>query len=278
MEEKTKRPTEVSGWRERLHEIIFEADTFAGKLFDVLLLIAIFLSVLVVMLDSVKEFHKDYENTLFIAEWIFTILFTIEYVLRLVCTRRPIKYALSFYGVVDLLSIVPTYLTLWQPDRATQQLLIIRALRLLRVFRIFKLGQFLGEAAALRQALRSSRAKITVFLATLLVVVTIMGAAMHLIEGEASGFTSIPQSLYWAIVTMTTVGYGDVAPESALGKTLAALMMVLGYSLIIVPFGIISTELAQMKVKPVSTQVCPDCSSEGHDHDAVFCKFCGGKL
>ena len=239
---------------------------------------AIFLSVLVVMLDSVNSIHAKHKDALLSVEWIFTILFTIEYILRLVCTRRPIKYALSFYGVVDLLSIVPTYLTLLPQAGATQQLLIIRVLRLLRVFRIFKLGQFLREAAVLRQALKASRAKIIVFLATLLVAVTIMGAAMYLIEGDEAGFTSIPQSMYWAVVTMTTVGYGDIAPETVFGKTLAALMMVLGYSLIIVPTGIISAELAQAKMKPVSTQVCPDCSSEGHDHDAVYCKFCGGKM
>lgn len=277
MERKRERPTRLSAWRERLHEIIFEADTFAGKLFDVLLLIAIFLSVLVVVLDSVKQYRDLYARPLYIAEWFFTILFTIEYVLRLVCTRRPIKYALSFYGVVDLLAVVPTYVMLLELEKA-HPLFVIRALRLLRIFRIFKLAHFLREAAALRRAIVASRAKIAVFLVTVLVAVTIMGAAMHLVEGEASGFTSIPESMYWAIVTMTTVGYGDIAPGSPLGKTLAALMMILGYSLIIVPTGIISAELVHASGKPVTTQVCPDCTSEGHDRDAVYCKFCGGKL
>ncbi len=280
----TKRSTELSGWRKRLHEIIFEADTFGGKLFDVLLLIAIFLSVLVVMLDSVNSIHAEHADALLSAEWIFTILFTIEYVLRLVCTRRPIKYVLSFYGVVDLLSIVPTYLPLLPQAGATPQLLIIRVLRLLRVFRIFKLGQFLREATALRQALKASRAKITVFLATVLVIVTLMGAAMHLVEGEysvdgePSKFTSIPESMYWAIVTMTTVGYGDVVPYSALGKVFASMIMILGYGLIAVPTGIVSVEIAHAARLSTSTRTCPSCSKEGHDLDARCCRFCGERL
>ncbi|MHC4769649.1 MAG: ion transporter [Planctomycetota bacterium] len=266
----------MAPWRQRLHEIIFEADTPAGKAFDVALLVAILLSVLSVSLETVDPIDARYHLLLESVEWIFTILFTIEYVLRLICVRKPRRYALSFYGIIDLVAILPTYLTLFIPG--AQQFLVIRALRLLRVFRIFKLGGFLTEATALRQAIWASRAKITVFLASILIIVLIMGAAMHLIEGEREGFHSIPQSMYWAIVTMTTVGYGDVAPVTALGKALSAVVMVLGYSFIIVPTGIVTAELAVAGMKPVSTQACPDCSLEGHDVNAKHCKFCGAAL
>ncbi|MHC4947044.1 MAG: ion transporter [Planctomycetota bacterium] len=265
----------LAPWRERLHEIIFEADTRAGKTFDVLLLIAIVSSVAVVSLESVEDIDRRVPGLFDALEWGFTILFTIEYVLRLACVRKPWRYALSFFGIVDLLAVVPTYLSLFFPGSET--LIVVRALRLLRVFRIFKLGRFLREAKSLRLALYASRAKVTVFLCTVVIVVVIMGAAMHLVEGPAHGFTSIPQSMYWAIVTMTTVGYGDVAPETPLGKLIAACLMVLGYSFIIVPTGIITAELAAAS-RPVSTQACPDCGGEGHDYDARHCKFCGGDL
>lgn len=272
-----------AGWRGRLHTVIFEADTPGGKLFDVALLIAILISVLAVMLESVAEIRRTYETPLRIIEWVLTVLFTVEYVLRIVCTRKPLRYVFSFYGIIDLLAVLPTYLGLMLPTgadngRGSRSLLIIRALRLLRIFRVFKLGRFLSEASALRQALWASRQKIIVFLATILVVVCIMGAAMHLIEGPEAGFTSIPTSMYWAIVTMTTVGYGDIAPQTPLGKMLASIMMVIGYSMIIVPTGIIGTEIARATSKPVSTQVCPTCSREGHDADAKHCKFCGARL
>lgn len=268
-------------WRARLHEIIFEADTPAGKAFDVLLLIAILASIAVVMLDSVQDINGRYHDPLLAAEWTFTILFTIEYVLRFLCVGKPIRYALSFFGIVDLLAILPMYLLAL--FGGAPSLLVIRSLRLLRVFRVFKLARFLSEAAALRGAIWASRAKIAVFLTTVLIVVTVMGSAMYIIEYDPdpaaqTGFTSIPQSMYWAIVTMTTVGYGDVAPTTALGKTVAALIMVLGYSLIIVPTGIISAEFAQAATKPVTTQACPECSREGHDADAQFCKFCGARM
>lgn len=265
-------------WQENWYEIIFEADTPAGKVFDVVLLVAILLSVLVVMLESVPEFHDEYELLLLRAEWFFTILFTIEYFARIACAPHPWRYVLSFYGVVDLLAILPTYLTVGLSDAETQRLAVIRSLRLLRAFRIFKLTHMLSEAGALRQAIWAARAKIAVFLAFVLIAVVIVGSAMHLIEGPKSGFTSIPESMYWAVVTMTTVGYGDIAPETAAGKFLAALMMILGYSFIIVPTGIVSAELAHFGSKPLTTQVCPECMKEGHDVDATYCKYCGGRL
>lgn len=269
-------------WRDRWYEIIFEADTPAGKLFDVLLLVAILLSVLVIMLESVKSLDADYDRLFGYAEWCFTILFTIEYGARISCARRPLRYIFSFYGIVDLLSIMPTWLMFFAPVEM-QSLGVIRALRLLRAFRIFKLAHMLSEASELRRAVWASRSKITVFLATVLITVVIEGTALYLIEGnQDSGFTSIPQSMYWAIVTMTTVGYGDIAPVTPLGKFLAAVIMILGYSLIIVPTGIVSAELAHPGGKKtthwVTTQVCPECMKEGHASDATFCKYCGAKL
>lgn len=266
----------VSSWRERWHEIIFEADTPAGKTFDVGLLIAILMSVLVVMLESVESIRLLYSDLLVGAEWFFTILFTIEYFVRIACAPRPLRYVFSFYGFVDLLAIAPTYLMVLLPG--AQRLSVIRALRLLRAFRIFKLAHMLSEAAALRQAVWMSRSKIAVFLACVLTAVVLVGSAMHLIEGPEHGFTSIPQSMYWAIVTMTTVGYGDVAPQSPVGKTLAAIIMILGYSMIIIPTGIVSAELARPRSTRMTTQVCPECMAEGHDADAAHCKFCGAKL
>ncbi len=269
-------------WRDRWYEIIFEADTRAGKTFDVLLLIAILLSVLVIMLESVNSLDQEYNVPFHYAEWFFTILFTVEYVARIICARRPLRYIFSFYGVVDLLSILPTYIMNIVPGE-TQRLGVIRALRLLRAFRIFKLAHMLSEASELKRAIWASRSKIAVFLATVLIAVVIEGATLHLIEEDKdSGFDSIPESMYWAIVTMTTVGYGDVAPVTPLGKLLASIIMILGYSLIIVPTGIVSAELAhggeKSKHGRITTQVCPECMREGHDPDAVFCKFCGGQL
>lgn len=262
--------------RQRLHEIIFEADTLVGKAFDVLILVLIAASIVAVMLESVDSVRARYGDWLRTAEWIVTILFTIEYGLRLYSVRMPARYARSFYGVVDLLAILPTYLSLVIPG--TQSLLVIRALRLLRVFRVLKLVHFVGEARQLRIALRASARKIIVFLYVVLTVVIIVGATMHLIEGEANGFTSIPVSIYWAIVTMTTVGYGDIAPQTALGKILASIIMIMGYGIIAVPTGIVSVELAGVTGRHITTQACPDCCAEGHERDAVHCKFCGGKL
>jgi len=267
---------EFTPWRARLHELIFEADTSAGKAFDVGLLLAIFVSVLAVMLESVESIDQTYHTALVASEWFFTILFSCEYLLRLICVRKPLRYSFSFFGIVDLLAVLPTYLSLVLPG--SQSLMVIRALRLLRVFRVFKLTRFLSEASELRGAVWASRAKIAVFLSTVLISVMIMGSLIHLVEPPESGFTSIPQSVYWAIVTMTTVGYGDVAPTTPLGQTLAAVMMILGYCLIIVPTGIISSQLSQSPNKPVTTQSCPNCLLEGHDVDASYCKQCGNKL
>ena len=269
-------PPEFSPFRSRLHEIIFEADTPAGKAFDVALLWAILLSVLAVLLESVADYRAAYGPWLRAAEWMFTGLFTLEYLLRLYCVYRPARYARSFFGVVDLAAIIPTYLSLIIVG--TQSLIVIRALRLLRVFRVLKLAHYLGEANFLLAALRAGRAKITVFLGSMLTVVVIVAALMYLIEGEENGFTSVPTSIYWAIVTMTTVGYGDIAPRTVVGQTLAAVLMILGYAIIAVPTGIVSAELTRHSVRPVSTQACPSCSNEGHDVDAVHCKYCGVKL
>jgi voltage-gated potassium channel len=209
-------------------------------------------------------------------EWAFTILFTIEYLLRLASVGRPWRYALSFYGLVDLLAIIPTYISLVVVG--TQSLLVIRALRLLRVFRVLKLAHFVGEAQVMRGALRASARRIIIFLGTVLILVLIVGSLMYLIEGEASGFTSIPQGIYWAIVTMTTVGYGDIAPQTIPGRMLASLVMILGYGIIAVPAGLVTVELAMAGKRKISTQACPDCSAEGHDPDARFCKYCGAHL
>jgi voltage-gated potassium channel len=259
----------------RIHEIIFEADTPSGKAFDVALLMAIVLSVLAVMLDSVGTIRARHGETLYTIEWIFTIVFSIEYLLRLACVRKPWSYALSIYGVIDLLAVVPTYLSLFLAG--AQTLLIIRILRLLRIFRVFKLARFLGEGRVLWSALKASRHKIVVFLAGVLGIVCIMGTLMYLIEGPEHGFTSIPRAVYWAIVTMTTVGYGDIAPRTVAGQAIAALVMIMGYAIIAVPTGIVSVEMAQATRK-VTTQACPSCSAEGHDPDAAHCKHCGAKL
>ena len=266
-----------AAWRARLHEVIFEADTRAGRAFDLVLLGLIVLSIVAVMLESVAGVRDGSGPALRAAEWVFTALFTAEYALRLLAVRRPLGYARSFFGVVDLLAVLPTYASLFVPG--AQSLLVIRSLRLLRVFRVLKLGRYLGEANVLLTALRSSRAKITVFLGTVLTVIVIVGTLMYLIEGEENGFTSIPRALYWAVVTMTTVGYGDIAPKTIAGQTLAAFVMILGYSIIAVPTGIVSAEIAQaMGHRPVSTRACPACSAEGHDADALHCKRCGALL
>ncbi len=268
----------AASWRHKLHEIIFEADTFAGKTFDVLLLLAILISVGAVVLDSVKEVRLEWGRTLLRIEWAFTALFAVEYLLRLLCVRRPLRYATSFFGVVDLLAILPTFFGLVLTG--SQSLLVVRTLRLIRVFRIFKLGHHVRETQALLHALKETRTKITVFLVVVLTLVLILGSTMHLIEGgnPESGFTSIPRSLYWAVVTMTTVGYGDIAPRTIAGQTVAALAMILGYTIIVVPTGIFSVEVIKAYKGEVTTRACPSCSREGHDGDAVHCKYCGERL
>jgi voltage-gated potassium channel len=265
----------AAAWRNRLHEIVFESDTLAGRLFDLTVIWLILFSLLVVVLESVRAVREDYGSVLIIAEWFFTILFSIEYILRLMAVRNPTRYALSFFGLVDLLAILPTYVSLLIPG--TQYLLTIRILRLLRIFRILKLSEYISEGKIITSALIASRRKISVFLVSVLAIVTVVGATMYVIEGEEHGFTSIPTSIYWAIVTLTTVGYGDLSPKTALGKTLASIVMILGYAIIAVPTGIVTAELTRNQ-KQLSTQVCPECHAQDHDADAVFCKYCGTKL
>ncbi len=260
-----------------MHEVIFEADTYAGKLFDIILLLMIIVSIISVMLESVPDLGQKYGRELFIAEWTITILFSIEFVARILCVRKPWKYVTSFYGLVDLLSILPAYLGLFVSG--THSLSVIRSLRLLRVFRILKLARFMGEANLLIRSLRASRAKIIVFLFFVLSLTFILGSLMYIIESPESGFTSIPRSVYWAIVTLTTVGYGDIKPDTDLGQLIASVIMLTGYAIIAVPTGIVSAEIAkQDKLNQPSTQVCPSCSQEGHETDADYCKYCGDKL
>jgi voltage-gated potassium channel len=275
MEPNARDKTE-RGWREILFEIIFEADTPAGKWFDIILIICISLSVLVVMLDSVSSVRERYGQFLYAIEWFFTILFTIEYILRLLCVRKPIRYAVSFFGIVDLLAILPTYLSLL--FFGSRHLAVVRILRVLRIFRVLKMGHHTKEAALLRKALYASRRKILVFLFVVLTLVVIIGSVMYIIEGEKNGFTSIPRSVYWAVVTLTTVGYGDISPSTGPGQFLAAIVMILGYSIIAVPTGIVTVELSQAYTDKSTSQACPSCSAEGHDRDAEYCKFCGTKL
>jgi voltage-gated potassium channel len=269
---------EFAPWRERLHEIIFEADTRLGKAFDVILLILIMCSVLLVMLESVAEINAEYEQLFSVLEWVFTIFFSIEYLLRLICVFRPRNYVFSFFGIIDLLSILPTYISLFL-GQATY-FAAIRAMRLIRVFRIFKLANFLKESNTLVAALKASRAKIIVFLTFVMMLVIVIGSVMYFVEGGAdSGFTSIPKSIYWAIVTLTTVGYGDIAPVTGVGQFLAAVVMILGYGVLAVPTGIVSAEIVQQNPsKKITTQACKSCMNEGHDKDAVHCKYCGTAL
>ena len=263
--------------RARLHEIVFESDTRAGHYFDLALIWLIVLSVTTVVLESVGSVRAQHGQLLYSLEWLFTILFTIEYFLRLVSVRHPLRYATSFFGVVDLLAIIPTYLSIFVPG--SHYLLVIRILRLLRVFRLLKLSEYVVEAETLRLALRASRRKISVFISTVVLLVVIIGALMYVIEGEAHGFTSIPRSIYWAIVTLTTVGYGDLSPRTSLGQVVASIVMVIGYGIIAVPTGIVSVELAQaVRQKRLSGQSCPSCAAEGHDPDAIHCKYCGARL
>ncbi len=260
--------------RHHLHEIIFEADTPAGRLFDLVLILSIIISVIVVMLDSVATLQISYGRLFLQLEWFFTLLFTVEYLLRLSCIGRPLKYAGSFYGVVDLLSILPSYVSLLLP--AGKYLLVIRILRLLRVFRVLKLVQYVGESNLLQRALWASRRKIAVFLLSVFLLMVIFGSVMYIVEGSENGFTSIPRSVYWAIVTMTTVGYGDISPKTGLGQAIASLVMICGYGIIAIPTGIVTSELTFRR--NMSTQVCPQCSAEGHEMNARHCKFCGAEL
>lgn len=267
----------LSGWRHRLHTVIFESDTRSGRIFDTALLAMILISILVVMLDSIDRLHARFGTIFFALEWFFTIIFTIEYILRLASVRKPLLYALSVLGLIDLLSIVPMYLSLFV--QGGQSLLVLRALRLLRIFRIFRLTHFMSEMSFLNVAIRSSLKKISIFMLFVLMVVIILGSMMYVIEGRTNGFNSIPDSIYWAIVTITTVGYGDISPITPLGKFVASLIMLLGYGIIAVPTGIVTTEMAiAARSRKHKNEACPTCGKEGHDYNADFCKFCGSRL
>ena len=272
-----------SGWKHKLHEIIYEADTPLGKLFDIVLFALIVLSVILVMLESIEDVDQHYHQILLTLEWVITIFFTLEYIARLISIKKPWKYVFSFYGIIDFVSTIPLYLSYLLAG--SQVLLAVRAFRLLRIFRILKLVKFMGEASQLKEALKASRAKIAVFIYVVLILSVIMGTIMYLIEDDEAGFTSIPRSIYWTIVTLTTVGYGDIAPQTNLGQFLATVIMILGYGIIAVPTGIVTVEFSRhrngSKAKSVvhtNTQACPSCSSEGHRDDASNCYNCGELL
>ncbi|UWX56389.1 ion transporter [Maribacter litopenaei] len=276
-----------TGWKNKLHEIIYEADTPLGKWFDIVLIIIILFSVLLIMLESVKSIDAKYHQTLLTPEWVVTIFFTVEYIARIICIRKPARYIFSFYGIIDFLSTIPLYLSYILAG--SQVLLAVRAFRLLRVFRILKLVQFLGEASQLKSALKASRAKITVFLFAVLILSVMLGTLMYIVEGDEAGFTSIPTSIYWTIVTLTTVGYGDIAPITPQGQLIATIIMLLGYGIIAVPTGIVTVEFGKRSKNKngeeniehfvhVNTQACPACSKEGHRDDASHCYNCGSLL
>lgn len=275
------------GWKDKVHEIIYEADTPKGKWFDIILFILIIISVLLVMLESVKWIDATYHRTLLTLEWIVTIFFTIEYIARIITIKKPFKYIFSFYGIIDFVSTIPLYLS--YIFAGSQVLLAVRAFRLLRVFRILKLVRFLGEASYLTKALKASRTKISVFLFGVVIVSVILGTLMYWVEGEEAGFTSIPTSIYWTIVTLTTVGYGDIAPITPQGQFIATVIMLLGYGIIAVPTGIVTTELGKQgrdkKPTPedqnfihINTQACTTCAKEGHRDNAEYCYNCGSEL
>lgn len=265
-----------SNLKERLNVVIFEADTPAGKLFDVLLFIAILTSVGLTMLSSVRAIRDTHGTLLFSLNAAFTAAFTIEYILRLYCAEHPVRYARSFFGVVDLLAVVPFYIGLFIPG--TRFLDVIKVLRMLRIFRVLKMAQYVGEADLLMNALMASRRKIGIFVVVVLTIVVILGSLMYVIEGEANGFTSIPRSVYWAIVTLTTVGYGDISPQTNIGQSLAAVIMIIGYSIIAVPTGIITAELGLSAARQKNARHCDACGHAEHDMDAAYCKHCGAAL
>jgi voltage-gated potassium channel len=265
------------GWRLRFYNVIFESDTSAGRRFDLGLIAAILLSILVVMLDSVHAVSVRHAQLLDVLEWSFTLLFTVEYLCRLACVRHPLRYATSFFGIVDLLSVLPSYLAFFSPD--LQVLLDVRILRLLRIFRILKLTLYMREYQVLTTAVAASRRKIFVFLSMVLMVVMVMGTIMYVVEGPANGFTSIPKAMYWAVVTMTTVGYGDLTPHTDVGKAISSLMMLVGWGVLAVPTGIVTAEMTTQRLqRPIGNRACPACLTEGHDADAKFCKHCGAAL
>ena len=265
----------MSTFREKIKIIIFGTDTKAGKLFDVVLIITIVLSIITVMLDSVVEYNQQYGHIFRIAEWTFTIMFTMEYILRIYSIRRSFSYIFSFFGIIDFLAILPAYLSLFMPG--TEVFAIIRVLRVLRIFRVLKLVQFMGEADMLMTAMIASRRKVFIWLFLVMNIVIILGSVMHLVEGGNTGFNSIPRSIYWAVVTLTTVGYGDVVPQTSLGQALASFIMVLGYSIIAVPTGIVTSEIT-FAAKSTKEQRCVVCGKEGLDEHAKFCSNCASKL
>jgi voltage-gated potassium channel len=266
-----------NSWKQRLHEIIYEADTKEGKIFDVVLLIAIIASIVLVMLESIESFDTKYHTFLNISEWIITILFSIEYIFRIISIKKPFKYIFSFYGIIDLLSTIPKYLSFILVG--SHNLAALRALRLLRIFRILKLTRYIGASNKLLFALKASRAKIAVFLFFVVIVCIILGTIMYMIEGEENGFTSIPRSVYWAIVTLTTVGFGDIAPQTPFGQLIASVIMILGYSIIAIPTGIVSSEIVNANsITDTNTQSCPNCLREKHKEKAQFCYNCGSIL
>jgi len=270
-------PSKSMTWKNTLHEVIFEADTRAGKLFDIVLLILILGSVATVMLESVNSIRIEHGQTLNIIEWGLTILFSIEYITRIISIKKPFKYIFSFYGLIDLLSILPTYLGLFITGASSMA--AIRSIRLLRVFRILKLARYLKEAAAFKSILIAMRPKIIVFLVAIFSIVTIMGTVIYMIEDPKDGFTSIPRCVYWAVVTLTTVGYGDIAPQTVLGQVFASLIMVMGYSIIVIPtVFVVTSSMLSTRETTLNTQSCPSCSQEGHDNNAEFCKYCGDSL
>lgn len=274
------KPTErITGWRLKLHEVIYGTDTPAGKLFDIILLVVILYSIIIVMLESVPGINAGYLNFLNISEWVVTILFSIEYLLRIICINKPRKYIFSFYGIIDLLSTIPKYLSYFV--LGSQYITAFRALRLLRVFRILKLVRFVGESNNLMRALRASRTKILVFVFFVLVISILLGTIMYLIEGPEHGFNSIPHSVYWTIVTLTTVGYGDISPQTGLGQVIATLIMIIGYGIIAVPTGIVSAEYASSKKEDKlldNGRACPNCGAEVYRSDSVYCRKCAYKL
>jgi voltage-gated potassium channel len=267
----------LEGWRLKLYTVIFEADTRAGRLFDLWLIAIILASVLVVVLDSVQTVGARYDKVFSVLEWTFTIAFTLEYVARLVCVRHPARYALSFYGLIDLAALLPTYIALLVPE--VHALIDVRVLRLLRVFRIFKLTAYMVEFQSLSSALKASRRKILVFLSAVLMIVLVMGTLMYVVEGPANGFSNIPTSVYWAITTMTTVGFGDITPKTDLGRLIASVMMLLGWGTLAVPTGIVTAEMTSQRHRnPPTTRTCHECLTEGHLAEANFCLHCGARL
>lgn len=274
---KQQRNIKPLDWKSKLHEIIYEADTKEGKLFDVILIITILISIVLVMLESVSSIDQKYHNFLNISEWIITILFTLEYIARIICIKKPSKYIFSFYGIIDLLATIPKYLSLI--FIGTHALIALRALRLLRVFRILKLARYMGASMNLITALKASKIKILVFLFAILVLTIILGTVMYLVEGPENGFTSIPYSMYWSIVTLTTVGYGDISPNTPFGQFIASIVMILGYGIIAVPTGIVTSEMTKANSSnQTNTQHCPNCAADVHLNDATFCHKCGKKL